>query len=56
VREHHLDERCGCVLFSPFFGRIKPQQIVDWIIADKVPGRFQLQMHKFIWDPRQKGV
>ena len=31
-------------------------QIVDWIVGDKLPVRFQLQMHKFIWDPKQKGV
>jgi 7-carboxy-7-deazaguanine synthase len=56
VRMHGLTERCGCVLFSPIFGRIEPRQIVGWILADKLPVRFQLQMHKFIWDPRQKGV
>ena len=56
VRVHHLDERCGGVLFSPIFGRIEPRDIVDWIVADKLPVRFQLQMHKFIWDPKKKGV
>jgi 7-carboxy-7-deazaguanine synthase len=56
VRMHHLDERCGCVLFSPIFGRIEPREIVDWIVEDKLPVRFQLQMHKMIWDPKQKGV
>jgi 7-carboxy-7-deazaguanine synthase len=56
VREHDLAARCGCVLFSPIFGRIEPRQIVEWIVEDKLPVRFQLQMHKFIWDPKQKGV
>jgi 7-carboxy-7-deazaguanine synthase len=56
VRTHSLDRRCGSVLFSPVFGRIAPRDIVAWIIADKLPVRFQLQMHKFIWDPKQKGV
>jgi 7-carboxy-7-deazaguanine synthase len=56
VLEHKLDERSGCVLFSPIFGRIEPRDIVDWIVEDKLPVRFQLQMHKFIWDPKQKGV
>lgn len=56
VIEHQLAERSGCVLFSPIFGRIEPRQIVEWMVADKLPVRFQLQMHKFIWDPRQKGV
>jgi 7-carboxy-7-deazaguanine synthase len=44
------------VLFSPIFSRIEPKQIVEWMVADKVPARFQLQMHKFIWDPKLKGV
>lgn len=56
VREHRLDQRCGCVLFSPIFGRIEPRAIVEWIMEDRLPVRFQLQMHKFIWDPKQKGV
>jgi 7-carboxy-7-deazaguanine synthase len=56
VREHGLTTRCGCVLFSPIFDRIEPREIVEWIIADKLPVRFQLQLHKFIWDPKQKGV
>jgi 7-carboxy-7-deazaguanine synthase len=56
VRTHGLDRRCGSALFSPVFGRIEPRDIVAWIIADKLPVRFQLQMHKFIWDPKQKGV
>lgn len=56
VRMHDLTNRCGAVLFSPIFGRIEPRQIVEWIIEDKLPVRFQLQMHKFIWDPKQKGV
>jgi 7-carboxy-7-deazaguanine synthase len=56
VREHHLAVRCGAVLFSTVFGRIEPVEIVHWIVADKLPVRFQLQMHKFIWDPAAKGV
>ena len=56
VREHDLAARCGEVLFSTIFGRIEPVQIVDWMVADKLPVRFQLQMHKFIWDPAAKGV
>ncbi|MBA3963070.1 MAG: 7-carboxy-7-deazaguanine synthase QueE [Chthoniobacterales bacterium] len=56
LREHRLAERCRAVLFSPIFGRIDPREIVDWILADKLPVRFQLQMHKFIWTPTQRGV
>ena len=56
VRIHRLDKRCACVLFSPIFGKIEPREIVDWIVADKLPVRFQLQMHKFIWPPMERGV
>lgn len=54
--KHRLDEKVACVLFSPNFTRIEPRQIVDWILEDRLPVRFQLQMHKYIWDPKQKGV
>lgn len=56
VLDHDLAGRCKAVLFSPIFGRIEPVQIVEWMVEDKLPVRFQLQMHKFIWDPAKKGV
>ncbi|MFL6542578.1 MAG: radical SAM protein [Chthoniobacterales bacterium] len=56
LRRFDLASRVRAVLFSPIFGRIEPQQIVDWIVEDKLPVRFQLQMHKFIWPPTQRGV
>ena len=56
VQRFALPQRCRTVLFSPIFGRIDPREIVEWILADKLPVRFQLQMHKFIWAPTQRGV
>jgi 7-carboxy-7-deazaguanine synthase len=56
VRRFDLIRRCRAVLFSPIFGRIDPRQIVEWILADRLDVRFQLQMHKFIWSPTQRGV
>jgi 7-carboxy-7-deazaguanine synthase len=56
VRRYDLASRCHAVLFSPIFGRIDPRQIVEWILEDKLNVRFQLQMHKFIWSPAQRGV
>lgn len=56
VLDHKLADRVACVLFSPIFGRIEPRQIVEWMLEDKLPVRFQLQMHKFIWEPRARGV
>jgi len=56
VRKHGLDKRVKAVLFSVVFGKLEPVQVVDWILEDKLPVRFQLQMHKFIWAPDTKGV
>jgi len=51
-----LPDKVGTILFSPIFGKIDPKEIVEWILADDLPVRFQLQLHKFIWPPNQKGV
>src|SRR5256712_6062432 len=56
VERYDLPSRCHPGLFSPIFGRIDPRGIVEWIWADKLNVRFQLQMHKFIWSPTQRGV
>jgi 7-carboxy-7-deazaguanine synthase len=56
VERYALTQRCRAVLFSPIFGRIDPREIVEWILADRLPVRFQLQMHKFIWTPTKRGV
>jgi len=56
LQRFDLSVRCHAVLFSPIWGRIDPRQIVEWILADKLNVRFQLQMHKFIWSPTQRGV
>ncbi len=56
IETHRLAHRCGTVLLSPIFGRIEPRQIVEWMLEDQLPARFQLQLHKFIWAPETKGV
>jgi 7-carboxy-7-deazaguanine synthase len=56
ILTHNLAGRVRSVLLSPIFGRIEPRQIVEWMLEDKLPARFQLQMHKFIWEPRARGV
>ena len=55
ITEYFLDKICT-LLFSPTFGEIDPQQIVEWILAENLPVRMQLQMHKMIWSPEEKGV
>ncbi len=49
VAEHALDRRC-MVLFSPVWGKVQPRELAEWIIEDKLPVRFQLQLHKLLWD------
>jgi 7-carboxy-7-deazaguanine synthase len=44
------------VLFSVVFGELEPVTLVNWILEDKLNVRYQLQMHKFIWQPDTKGV
>ncbi|MCK9538690.1 7-carboxy-7-deazaguanine synthase QueE [Dokdonella sp.] len=48
VREHALDRRCQ-VLFSPVHGRLAPRALADWMLADRLPVRLQLQLHKLLW-------
>ena len=68
VRRHRLDQQVNAVLFSPAFSKeasgardasyclLDPRELADWMLADGVPARLGLQIHKFIWDPAMKGV
>jgi 7-carboxy-7-deazaguanine synthase len=68
TRRHNLAERVHAVLFSPAFRKdatgsrdsshclLDPQELAEWMLADDVPARLGLQLHKFIWDPAVKGV
>ena len=54
VRQHELAARCP-VLFSPVQGELDPQQLAEWILADRLPVRMQVQLHKILWgDARGK--
>jgi 7-carboxy-7-deazaguanine synthase len=44
------------VLFSPVFGELAYEDLVSWILEDRLPVRFQMQQHKHIWDPARRGV
>ncbi|HMB57896.1 MAG TPA: 7-carboxy-7-deazaguanine synthase QueE [Arenimonas sp.] len=50
--EHRLDTRCE-VLFSPSFTQVKPRELAEWIIADRLSVRFQMQLHKQLWGEEQ---
>jgi len=56
VEKHDLVHRGGAVLFSPVHGLLDPRQLAEWILADRLPVRLQLQAHKYIWDPKTRGV
>lgn len=49
IAEHHLAERCE-LLFSPSHGQLNATELAEWILADRVPVRFQLQLHKYLWN------
>jgi 7-carboxy-7-deazaguanine synthase len=49
LAEHALAARC-MVLFSPVHGAVHPRELAEWIIADRLPVRFQLQLHKLLWN------
>jgi 7-carboxy-7-deazaguanine synthase len=55
LAEHGVADRCT-VLFSPAFGSLDVRQLAEWILADKLPVRFQIQLHKHIWTPDMRGV
>lgn len=68
VTRHDLARRVNAVLFSPAFAKdarggrdtshclLDPRELAEWMLADNVPARLGLQLHKFIWDPALKGV
>ena len=49
VAEHRLAETCD-VLFSPSHAQLAPRELADWIVAEHVPVRFQMQLHKLLWN------
>jgi 7-carboxy-7-deazaguanine synthase len=55
LARYDIASRCP-VLFSPVFGSLDVRQLAEWILADHLPVRFQLQMHKYIWTPDMRGV
>ncbi len=48
LREHGLERRCQ-VLFSPAWGRLEARELAGWILADRLPVRLQIQLHKVLW-------
>jgi 7-carboxy-7-deazaguanine synthase len=55
IREHALESRTS-VLLSTVFGALEPRRVVEWMLEDGLQARFQLQLHKLLWDPDARGV
>lgn len=49
LAEWNLAERVGEILFSPSFEVLSPRELADWIVADRLPVRMQIQLHKLLW-------
>jgi 7-carboxy-7-deazaguanine synthase len=47
--EYQLADRVGDVLFSPSFGQVQGRELAEWILADNLRVRMQLQLHKLLW-------
>jgi 7-carboxy-7-deazaguanine synthase len=68
VREHGLPLKVASVIFSPAFRKeatgardashclLDPRELAEWVLQDELPVRLGLQLHKFVWDPAEKGV
>ncbi len=44
------------VTFSPSYGAVVPRDLAEWILADRLPVRFQIQLHKVVWPEAEGGV
>jgi len=55
IRKYSLSEKTN-VLIGTAFGAISPKTVVQWILEDNLDVRFQLQLHKYIWEPLSRGV
>jgi 7-carboxy-7-deazaguanine synthase len=56
VARTRLSSRAAAILFSPVHDVLDPQTLSEWVLADRLPVRVQLQLHKLIWSPTTRGV
>ncbi len=56
IARHRLAGRAGAIHLSPVHGVLDARTLSEWVLADRLPARVQLQIHKFIWDPGTRGV
>ena len=56
IERYNLSSRCAGVLLSPVHGVLEPGSLSAWMMADRLPARLQLQLHKLVWPTRTRGV
>ena len=56
IVRHHLSARAAAIHLSPVHDELHPRTLSEWVLADRLPVRVQLQLHKYIWDPATRGV
>ena len=56
LQRERLADRCAAVHVSPVHGELDPRHLAEWVLADRLNVRVQLQMHKYIWSPETRGV
>jgi 7-carboxy-7-deazaguanine synthase len=56
IARFDLCRRAAAIHLSPVHGELHPRQLSEWVLADRLPVRVQMQLHKIIWDPQTRGV
>ena len=56
IARHDLAARAAAIHLSPVHGVMNPRTLSEWVLADTLPVRVQLQLHKYIWEPDTRGV
>jgi 7-carboxy-7-deazaguanine synthase len=56
IVRYDLNSKVAAVLMSPVHGVLEPKTLSEWMLADRLPARLQLQLHKYIWSPTMRGV
>jgi 7-carboxy-7-deazaguanine synthase len=56
IARYKLAGRVAAILMSPVHAILEPRTLAEWMLADRLPARLQVQLHKYIWDPAARGV
>ena len=56
IERYDLARRASAIHLSPVHGVLEPKTLSEWVLADRLPVRVQLQIHKYIWSPDTRGV